>query len=147
MKEIINKVLQWTIRCEACSGTGKWPTQKNPEGRHFKCNGTGHLMVKAMSDKQLNFIRNLFKELVEMEVIIKGDGLWNDIVNTMQNHKQAAAIENVDGMLSTHDASDIIEMLKDRKSRHIEKLQLRKLDAQEALNFQEPSYNEYEDCY
>jgi hypothetical protein len=74
-------------------------------------------MVKAMSDKQVGFIRGLFNELVRMDVICDGDGLWNSVVTKMQNHKEAVAIENIDGMLTTKDASDIIEMLKDHKSR------------------------------
>jgi hypothetical protein len=113
----ITKVLQWTIRCEACSGTGKWPTLKDYEGKHFACKGTGSVKVSAMTAKQINFIRGLFNELVRMDVICEGDGLWNSVVTKMRNHKDAVAIENIEGMLTTKDASDIIEMLKDHKSR------------------------------
>lgn len=117
----ITKVLQWTIRCEACSGTGKWPTLKDYEGKHFACKGTGSVKVSAMTAKQINFIRGLFNELVRMDVICEGDGLWNSVVTKMRNHKDAVAIENIEGMLTTKDASDIIEMLKDHKSRAIRK--------------------------
>lgn len=113
----MTKVLQWTTTCKPCRGTGKWPTQKNPEAQCFRCKGNGRVMMKAMSDKQVDFIRGLFNELVRMDVICDGDGLWNSVVTKMRNHKEAVAIENIDGMLTTKDASDIIEMLKDHKSR------------------------------
>jgi hypothetical protein len=116
MSEII-KVLEWTIRCVACNGTGQWPTLKNPEGKHFACNGTGLVKISQMTPKQINFIRGLFNELVRMDVIAEGDGLWNSVVTKMRNHKDAVAVEDIDNMLTIKDASDIIEMLKDHKSR------------------------------
>ena len=117
----ITKVLEWTTRCVACNGTGQWPTLNNPEGKHFACKGTGVVKVSQMTTKQINFIRGLFNELVRMDVICEGDSLWNSVVTKMRNHKDAVAIENIEGMLTTKDASDIIEMLKDHKSRALKR--------------------------
>ena len=120
MSEVNGKVLTWTAKCEECGGTGEYLHLMSKPGVHFACKGTGRLIVKAMSDKQVNFIRGLFNELVKMEFIVSGDQLWNTIVPLMLAHKEAVAIENIDNMLTTKHANEIIRVLKLHKSRSLD---------------------------
>jgi len=120
MSEIDNKVLTWTATCKECGGTGEYLHLMSEPGVHFACKGTGKLIVKAMTQKQINFIRGLFNELVKMEFIVNGDELWNVIVPRILAHKEAVAIENIDGMLTTKHANEIIRILKLHKSRSLD---------------------------
>lgn len=106
---------EWFIECVGCLGTGKYDPRTNSQ--HKKCKGTGRLERREMTTAQYWMIKRLFNELVELKVIVKNDGLWNHVTDLMNKHRDAVAIENTDNMLSTHSASDIIEMLKDHKSR------------------------------
>lgn len=66
-REIKDKDLAGFHSCEKCNATGKWPTQKNPEGKCFSCKGTGRILFKVMSEAQIKFIRSLFKQLVSLQ--------------------------------------------------------------------------------
>lgn len=101
--------MRGTVPCVDCKGTGKWPTQNNPEGVHFACKGTGSL--KEMSEKQVAFIRALFMELTKMNIIVKDSNEYHEMVNTMKNHLNGVALR------SSRWASDKIEEYKARKNR------------------------------
>jgi hypothetical protein len=112
--------MQGTIRCEGCAGTGTWPTLSNPEAKHFECKGTGSL--KEMSNPQINFIRGLFMELVRMQVIVKDDETWNRVVLAINDHKDGIKLQ------TSRWASNLIEELKARKNRHINKKEVQEVD-------------------
>ena len=119
MKDMPYKDLKWSIECKGCLGKGKYDPRfdAGPKNTHFKCKGTGRLQLKEMTNGQYWMIKRLFNELFKLEIIVENDGLWNKVVDAMLKHRDAVAIENTDNMLTTKAASDIIEMLKDRKSR------------------------------
>ena len=110
---------KWSIECPGCLGTGKYDPRT--DSQHNKCKGTGRLERREMTTAQYWKIKLLFNELVQLKIIVKNDGLWNKVVAEMSQHRDAVAIENTDNMLSTHSASDIIEMLKDHKSRALKR--------------------------
>jgi len=81
----------------------------NPEGVHFACKGTGSL--KEMSEKQISFIRNLFKELIKMNIINKDSNEYHEMVQTMKNHLNGIELR------SSKWGSNKIEEYKNRKNR------------------------------
>jgi len=100
--------LQGTITCQACGGTGKWPTLTDREGIHFACKGTGKL--KEMSEKQYLLIRELFKEMVNLQIISEEEQA--SIIEIMLNHKQGLELQ------TSKWASNKIDEFKSRKNRH-----------------------------
>lgn len=81
----------------------------NPEGVHFACKGTGSL--KEMSEKQYKFIRDLFKELMKMNIIIEDSNEYHEMVQTMNNHRNGIQLQ------SSKWANNKIEEYKARKNR------------------------------
>ena len=79
------------------------------DGTCFRCKGTGS--EKAMSIKQYNFIKELFMALVKMNIIVKENNEWHEMVNTMNQHKGGITLR------SSRWASDKIEEYKARKNR------------------------------
>ncbi|NBR24191.1 MAG: hypothetical protein EBU08_10550 [Micrococcales bacterium] len=79
------------------------------DGTCFRCKGTGS--EKAMSIKQYNFIKELFMALVKMNIIVKENNEWHEMVNTMNQHKDGITLR------SSKWASDKIEEYKARKNR------------------------------
>jgi excinuclease UvrABC ATPase subunit len=81
------------------------------DGTCFRCKGTGS--EKAMSIKQIAFIRQLFVTLVKLNVIVQHSNEWHAMVNTMNAHKNATALQ------SSKWASNKIEEYKNRKNRFL----------------------------
>lgn len=97
-----------TIKCEACAGTGKWPTLRDKEAIHFACKGTGKL--KEMSEKQYSFIRELFMKMVVLGIISEDEQA--EMKETMLNHKNALVLQ------TSKWASNKIDEYKSRINRH-----------------------------
>lgn len=96
------------IKCEACGGTGKWPTLQNKEGIHFACKGTGRL--KEMSEKQFSFIRELFMKMVILGIISEDE--QSQLTKVMNDHKHAVTFQ------TSKWASKKIDEFKSRINRH-----------------------------
>jgi hypothetical protein len=96
------------IKCEACEGTGRWPTLQNPNGIHFACKGSGRL--KEMSEKQYSFIRELFMKMVVLGIISEDE--QRELTKVMLAHKQAVTFQ------TSRWASNKIDEYKSRINRH-----------------------------
>lgn len=128
LREIKERDLAGFHSCEKCIGTGKWPTQKNPEGKCFNCKGTGRILFKPMSEAQIKFIRSLFKQLVslqvradqsndellieELELSFFSKEEQDEMISVMKAHKA------LEFQLSSRWASNKIEEYKDRIKRY-----------------------------
>ena len=96
--------------CTKCSGTGKYhtPLKDGSIGKCFACKGTGTKTVsnKDMTDKQVKFIRDLFKQVRQFMT----EDQINNLVNAMQAHINGTEVR------STTWASSAIDKLKTIKA-------------------------------
>jgi len=85
-KEASNTMSTNTNPCMKCLGTGKYnvPLKDGSIGNCFACKGTGTKMVndKNMTDKQVKFIRDLFRDVKQFMT----EDQINNLVKAMQAH-------------------------------------------------------------
>ena len=97
--------------CPKCSGTGLYnvPLKDGSIGKCFACKGTGtkQSSTRPMSEAQIKFIRDLFREVKEFMT----EDQINNLVNAMKAHIDGTEVR------STKWASAAIDKLKDIKSK------------------------------
>ena len=78
--------------CQKCSGTGKYhtPLKDGSIGKCFACKGTGTTKVDPMTEAQIKFIRDLFKQVVDKMSKEKADNL----VRIMKAHIAGEEIQS-----------------------------------------------------